>query len=929
MTRLATSVGLISGIDIAGVVDSLISAQRAPAVRMEQRAKGFQAVEDGLSTLEANLLSLSTAIGWLDLESTFNSFAADNSDTTQIRATTNSDAVEGTYQFQAIRSATTHEVISKGFANTLQQTMGTGTLTIATGGQLEQPTLLSSLNGGNGIRRGVVRITDRSGQSADVNLANAYTLNDVLDAINNSTGISVVAGTADDRIVLTDTTGSTAFDLSVVDLSGSHAAEDLGIGKTIAASTLSGNAIYSVTGDFTLTQINDGNTVRLLEAAGDTDADIQITLSDATVLAIDLDGAATLNDVINRVNNHADNGGKVSSALVNGHLELTDLTGGSGTFSVEDANGASVVHQLGLDAAAVGGQITGTRLLAGLNSVLLRNLRGGQGILQTGQITLTDRSGTTATIDLTGVESLGEVINAVNAAEDAGGTKLQLSARINDTGTGIVIRDTSAATASNVIIADEAGSTLAAQLGIAVDAAVDSIDSGSLNLRTVNEATQIDNYAPDGGGIANGSFVMTNSNAEQVTVSISSLVSNLGDVIQRINAATSAVAGFNVRAQLNETGDGFVLIDSSGGSGALQVQESGSTTAADLRILGTGVDPGDGTSRISSRLATIVEVQATDTLDDLVQKINAAGAFVTAGTFDDGSAFNSKRLSLTATTSGDAGRLVIDDGGLGLGFSTQVLGQDALLRVGRNVETGFLVSSGTDNFDSVVTGLDVEIRSPGDQIAEVTVSRNTGRIQETLTSFIDGYNAFLDNAAALTKFDSETNKRGVLQGEGIVLRIRSRLDSLINRQSLSPDDSVRSLADLGVRIGLGGKLSLDSNQLTTALAENPQAVADFFLQDAAGDPADFGFAQLAKQTLDSFTDPFTGSLALEKNALQESVDSLTARIEHLDEILLVRRERLLREFTNMENALGALSSQQQAISVISPLAMNAIGKGIS
>ncbi len=62
-------------------------------------------------------------------------------------------------------------------------------------------------------------------------------------------------------------------------------------------------------------------------------------------------------------------------------LQLQDLTGGGGSsdFKVEDINDAKVVRQLGLDATAQGTTLTGNRLLAGLNSVLLRNLNGGQG----------------------------------------------------------------------------------------------------------------------------------------------------------------------------------------------------------------------------------------------------------------------------------------------------------------------------------------------------------------------------------------------------------------------------------------------------------------------------------------------------------------------------------------------------------------------
>src|SRR5690606_25745931 len=115
-----------------------------------------------------------------------------------------------------------------------------------------------------------------------------------------------------------------------------------------------------ITGAFTLDQHNDGNGVRLLASA----PDLKITLSDDTVLDVDLDVAASINDVLAKINDHADNGGKLSAALVDGRLELQDLSGGGGggTFAVEDVNGAAVVATLGLDVSAGGNTITGNRL---------------------------------------------------------------------------------------------------------------------------------------------------------------------------------------------------------------------------------------------------------------------------------------------------------------------------------------------------------------------------------------------------------------------------------------------------------------------------------------------------------------------------------------------------------------------------------------
>jgi len=359
---------------------------------------------------------------------TFHAFSVSNSERTQLDVSSNLSATPGTYDFQAIREASTHSLLSKGYANADTQSLGVGTLTIANGGGLHRSTLLDALNGGNGVQRGLLRTTDRDGNSADIDLSNAHSVDDVLDAINANEDVSVTATTSDGQIVITDTSGGTASNLIVSEVGDGKTATDLGINKSVASAVLNGDAVFEITGDFTLDQINDGNGLRLLEGA----PDIQITLTDDTVLEINLDG-------IDKINNHEDNAGKVSASLNAGRLELKDLSGGGGSssFTVQNINDTSVVRQLGLDVAAVGSTISGRRLAAGINSVLLSNLRGGRGIDELGQLTLTDRASVTATINLGGAESLDDVTDAINAAESLSSVKLQLSARINAAGTGI------------------------------------------------------------------------------------------------------------------------------------------------------------------------------------------------------------------------------------------------------------------------------------------------------------------------------------------------------------------------------------------------------------------------------------------------------------------------------------------------------------
>ena len=94
-------------------------------------------------------------------------------------------------------------------------------------------------------------------------------------------------------------------------------------------------------------------------------------------------------------------------------------------------------------------------------------------------------------------------------------------------------------------------------------------------------------------------------------------------------------------ARLNDTGDGFIIEDNAAGDGTLTIEEVGSTTAADLRILGTGIVGAGGSQEISAQDQTAITIEADDTLDTLVTKINDAKIGISTGVFNDGSTFNS------------------------------------------------------------------------------------------------------------------------------------------------------------------------------------------------------------------------------------------------------------------------------------------------
>ncbi|QDU12498.1 flagellar filament capping protein FliD [Gimesia maris] len=897
MSGISSGVGLATGLNITEIVDAIIGVQRNALVKLADRAAAFEATEGGIKTLEANLLTLNTSVQKLNLKSTFETLKATSSDSSQFSVAANSTATAASYQLQGLRLSSNHQVVSNGFSDSDTTPIGTDTtITLSRGGKLDDSKLLEELNNGLGVQRGSIRITDRDGQTEVIDLTRTLNIQDVVDEINGS-ATSIVASIEEDHLVLTDTSSGLGT-LKVTEVSGGKTAADLGILQSVAGSTLTGDSVYRVTSDFNLSQINDGNGITTVSGS----EDFQITASDASTFNVDLDSAQTIGDVVDLVNNNASNGGKVTAAITSdGKLTLTDNTGGvATTFEVTALNDSLAARELGIQTTGLGGTITGT-LSGGLNSVLLRNLNGGVSasstVLNAGQVYFEDGAGGNATIDFSGVETLDEVINAINA-----NGSIQIEASLNATKTGIQIKDTSAASGTSIEIQDTTGN-LAGFLKIDTVLADSkhTVDSGSLDLRYVNENTSLSTYGKNGTAVTSGSIRITDRDGVSFNVSLSDseTTKTVGDVLTKINEA-AATAGAKINARLNDFGDGFIVESTGGSSFDVKVEEvSSGTVAASLGIKGAGA------TGVTSRQITEVSVEATDTLQDITEKINATGV-ASATIIDDGTAFNSARLSITSSRSGAAGELILESD-YNFGFSTSVDADDALIRIGSNPQTSFLLTSSTNSFDDAITGLEIDLLSTGLSPSTINVARDTSGIKSTVTTFINAYNSFVDAKNSLTGFNSETNARGVLNGNSLVQTTVSRLEGMLTKKLSISNSSVKSMAQLGVRFNGNGKLELNSATLDALLADDPDAVTEFFQQE------DTGFAVVMDDVITAMTDPFTGTLKAQTDSLQASALALNTRVDELNTILEARRERLIRQFTLQETIVNQLNSQQTAL----------------
>ena len=541
MSTISSGVGLISGLPISDLVDSLMAIQEKPLTLLQQQAAALVTRRTAWIQISAQLLSIQNLAGRLASADAFRATAAASSNESALLATADTDAALGEYTFTVRNLATRHQLISGGFATRDRTPIGAGTLTIENAsGMVNSSTPLTLLNGGEGVQGSKIRIPDRAGRAAEIDLRSAATIDDVLSAVNAQTTAAVRATVEGSHLVLRDQTGLSTGDLVVAEVNGGRTAADLGLLTAPVDGVITGGELVTLSDGTRLSDLNDGNGVRVL----DTQKDFRVTLADGTTLDYDLSGRLnlerrdngdgtftdlstplallnhgagvptgaihvtnragvesdidlssartirdvttdpqwaaaglsvtisdshlvvtdnsegtgslviadvdgttaselgiagtttgktltgadiysvdTVGDVLRLINANPDNndgnGGMKLVASISTdspRLILTDATSGSQVLQVEALNGSRAAQDLGLLDGAGGNAVVSGRLLAGLDSVLLRSLNGGRGVATPGSIQLTDRSGGTATVDLSSAETLADVVAAINAA---------------------------------------------------------------------------------------------------------------------------------------------------------------------------------------------------------------------------------------------------------------------------------------------------------------------------------------------------------------------------------------------------------------------------------------------------------------------------------------------------------------------------------
>ena len=953
MSGISTGVGPFSGINTAQLIEQLLQAESGPKLQAQKRLQQLQVQQAAYLDLNAKLQALKTSANQIRTDKVFRTTSATSSNKDVLSATSDVGAAAGSFTFLVDRLVSSQQLLSRGFADKDVSAVGAGTFVFETAnGRLDRDTALADLNGAKGVERGKIVVTDSTNASVTIDLSKAATVNDVLDAINGNGVAKVTASVVDGKFVVTDVAGGT---VKVADATGSTTATSLGISGT-ATGTLTGSSVYYMSADTTLASFNDGNGVSI--ASSTSSASFSFTINvDGTAVKVNLgdlyevvegketkkEGAvSTLGGAIKRINDAMDKAGlgtvRASVASDGARMQIVNSAGAS-TITVTE-NSDKTATDLGILGTTTTGTLTGRRAIAGLNSTLARSLNGGSGVGGDGTVYFTAKDGTQFSAAIGADASLDEIVRSIQSAAGTGvNGKTRVTVSLNKAGTGLLITDNTGG-AGALKVTGTTGADTAASLGISTGG--NGVDGGSgvtgttvsgtsLQHQYVSRATHVSDLN-GGKGLGTGKFVITDSFGGVATVDIGSDTTSVGQLLDEINSR-----GLKIKAEINARGDGILIREETGGgpagSSKIKISDGEGAVAKNLRL--TGEAKGTGTdNRIDGSAETTITFDPGDTLQNVVTKINSAGAGVSAVIIRDGAGSTPFRLSLSSQLTGREGRFTIDTGALDLGTKTLDAGENARAFFGStDPAKAVLVSGSTNTLDNIISGVKIDLKGTSEDPVTLTIASNTQGIVDEIGAFVKTFNSLISRIDAQSGYDTDTSRAGPLLGDGTTLSLRASLYNTVLGAAKGVTGTYSRLTDVGIKVGNGGTLSLDETKLRKALETDPAGVESVFSAYVAADDAEtdlgngitvknpnagstfssLGVVSAIERLGTRYLDTVDGLFTIRKKALDDEISSQNDRITSLDARLASRRTILQNQFLAMEQAIGQLQQQQGAL----------------
>lgn len=395
---------------------------------------------------------------------------------------------------------------------------------------------------------------------------------------------------------------------------------------------------------------------------------------------------------------------------------------------------------------------------------------------------------------------------------------------------------------------------------------------------------------------------------------IKSLTSKLGDIASKLTR-DSAWNGVSISSS-NPTLSGTMTGIAATGTYNIKVTDLAQAQTTALGGVGGSALPKDqamgaaGTIKLTMGTESKdIAIESSDTLTKIATKINEAGMGIQASivTNVDGQ----ERLMLRSKETGTDKAFTVDLGSLSsapaaLGQTTTQNAQNAKVEL-----NGLVVESSSNTFANTIPGMSFTVSEVTSTAATLNVKADTEAMKKNIQEFVEAYNALNDLLTQSTKYVEESKTAGVLQGDSATVSLQNSLRMLTQGISGSTGGLTR-LADIGIQMQEGGKLSMDTTKLDKALT-NIDDLKGLFANKADSLGQGGGIAVNFKNFTDKLLS-FDGTLNTKTDSLERTLKSNTAEQDKVNKRAEALETRLYAQYSALDTKMASLNALNAYVS---------------
>jgi len=256
--------------------------------------------------------------------------------------------------------------------------------------------------------------------------------------------------------------------------------------------------------------------------------------------------------------------------------------------------------------------------------------------------------------------------------------------------------------------------------------------------------------------------------------------------------------------------------------------------------------------------------------------------------------------------------------GNGLAAGSQALGENAKFSI--NGEE-FIAASNTVSEDVTgITGLTLTLNkiTKEDEPVQINITNDLKEVEDAIDSFVKKYNSLVSDLKDATASDGE-------------LAYDSSLRKMVTDMANTLMNIVPGLSDytafssIGISTGaattnvstVSTSLTFDKAKFREAMANNPNEVKKLFINENAEEPSQNGIMVKLEQMIDGYLDIEKGYFTTKDDSFDTQIDTLNDSLTRKQTAVLAYKERLEKQFQQMDNYISQLQSSSSYLSSLS------------